>query len=446
MKLPLDVFPHQALNNSILTPILIGLGLMVLFNEGFGWVLAGYLVPGYMAVILLSFPVSALVITMEAIITHILVKGISDFFSSTFTWSRFFGRERFLLYVVVSVIVRLIMEVLVFPGIDPLLIHLGIKALHDQFFSIGLVLVPLLANSFWKIGLSRGLIEKGVLIGLTYLILTKLIIPYTNLDLGTFSLTYEHLALKFTVSPKVYILLLTGAIISAAFNIIFGWDFNGIMIPTLMAIALFTPVKYLSTFVEATLAVLVFNILQHLPLINKITLERGRMLFVVFLITFTIKWVFAANFPSYPGLKATDFFGFGYVLPALIATKIIQKHGFLKILLPIMITSVTVFVVGSTIGYALNTLHEGNKQAFSPVSEQTTYHSKSMIQTLITSQVYVSPWPTLVPQTIDMDLRKNIATTLANIIDSMPKDITCKGIKEIFNNETLLYTLFGTVS
>jgi hypothetical protein len=41
-----------------------------------------------------------------------------------------------------------------------------------EFYSIGLVLVPLTANLLWKPGALRGLAQLSVVTGLTYVVLT----------------------------------------------------------------------------------------------------------------------------------------------------------------------------------------------------------------------------------------------------------------------------------
>jgi len=426
---PLNIFPHQALDNSIITPILIGLIVLLGFNEFLGWVFAGYIVPGYMAVILLTFPESAMAILIEAVITHILVVTISDVMAGWRTWSRFFGRERFLLYVLVSILVRLLMEGLVFPRTSGVMVYiLGINP-HDQFFSIGLVLMPLLANSFWKTGLSRGIFEKGIVILITYLIIAKLLVPYTNLNLSSFRLTYENLAMDFTAAPKVYIILLVGAVIAAAFNITFGWDFNGIMVPTLMAIALFTPVKFMSTLVEAMLAALLFAGIRRIPVLKNLTLERGRMITTVFFITFVMKWGFASVFPSYPGMRASDFFGFGYVLPALIATKILQRHGFFQVLVPIAMTSGTIFLAGSLLGFAFHVAEQMPPERTGPVVRTVIPEPASFWKSIMMSQAYIVPWPRIRNMNEDrQSLIDTRAKILAGRLMDLPTRMSCEQV------------------
>ena len=347
---PLAIFPQQALDNSILTPVLVGLVVLLLFTEFFGWVFVGYVVPGYLAVVFISFPESGLAIIIEAIITYNLAWLISDYLSKYGMWARFFGRERFLLFVYVSVVVRLIMEAIVFPQINyPLGALLGLSV-KGELFSLGLVLVTLLANAFWKTGLFKGLLQTGTITLLTYLFITFVLLPYTNLNLSKFELTYENLALDFTSAPKLYIILLTGAFLASHFNVRYGWDFNGIMVPALLAIAVFMPLKVVATFGEALVAAIVFVGLTALPGIKKLNFGGGRKVTAIFVLSYCMKWLLASFFPTYPGMQVTDLFGFGYVLPSLLAVNSVTKRLF-----PALNTALDAGVVGSLFGFMLQT-------------------------------------------------------------------------------------------
>ncbi len=344
-----SLFPEQALDASIITPVLIGLLLLFLATEFFGWVFVGYVVPGYLAAVFLTFPESGLAIVIESILTYIIVIGISEGGAKARLWARFFGRERFLLFVYVSVVVRLIMEAVVFARLTVFIQSVTGLSLSNQFFSIGLVLVPLLANSFFKIGLARGLLQSGLITLLTYAVLTYMLIPYTNLNLSKFELTYENLVLDFTASPKLYIILLTGALLASSYNLRYGWDYNGIMMPALLAIAFFMPAKVLSTCGEAIIVAFVFYLLTKLPLIKDLNFGGGRKIVAVFFVGYVLKWILASYFPAIPTMSVTDFFGFGYLLPSLIGVKILQKRSAFQVLLPTLNAAVYSIILGSLI-------------------------------------------------------------------------------------------------
>ena len=106
----------------------------------------------------------------------------------------------------------------------------------------------------------RGAIQNGVPTLLVYLLLRFVFVPYTNLSLAGFELATENIAASFLASPKAYILLVTGAVLAAAANVRYGWDFNGILVPALLALVVIEPVKFVATFVDVTGIVLYFSI------------------------------------------------------------------------------------------------------------------------------------------------------------------------------------------
>src|ERR1700722_5125693 len=107
----LHLFPKSGFDQSTTTPVLIGVLLSWIFTEWFGWVFAGLVVPGYLAAVFLLDPRAPFI-------------GV-------------FGRERFFLVVLSSILVRLAVEGAILPRLLP----------HATWaFSIGLVVVPLAAN------------------------------------------------------------------------------------------------------------------------------------------------------------------------------------------------------------------------------------------------------------------------------------------------------------
>jgi len=390
---PIALFPEQALDNSILTPVLIGLFFLLLFTEFFGWVFVGYVVPGYLAVVFVSFPESGIAIIIEAILTYNIAYLISDYFSKYGLWARFFGRERFLLFVYVSVVVRLVMEAVVFPKINYSLGELLGLGVQEEFFSIGLVLVPLLANSFWKTGLFKGLMQTGTITLLTFLFLYFVLLPYTNLNVSKFELTYENLALDFTSAPKLYIILLTGAFLASQFNVRYGWDFNGIMVPALLAIAIFMPLKVVATFGESLGTAIAFVALTSLPVIKKLNFGGGRKVTAIFVLSYIMKWFLAVFFPAFPGMQVTDLFGFGYVLPSLLAVKIVAKRSSPKVLFPAFNTALDAVIVGSLIGFVLQmgqTLWLENVPRMETATEiSRTAEEGALFRDLLLSKAYV---------------------------------------------------------
>jgi hypothetical protein len=340
----LHIFPTAGFDRSTTTPILFGVLISWLFCEAFGWVFAGLVVPGYLAAVFVLDPRAGMMDVGEAILTYGLARFLGEHFARTGLTSRVFGRERFLLVVISSILVRLVVEGAILPRFAP---HAA-----GAFFSIGLVVVPLAANACWKTGLARGIIQNGVPTLLVFLLLRYVLVPYTNLSLAGFELATEDVAATFLASPKAYILLITGAVLAAASNVLDGWDFNGILVPALLALVVIEPVKFAATFVEALVLVLVVAILMRTTRLGRWNVEGPRKLVLFFTIDYVLRFAFAAILGrQMTGFDVVGLMGFGYLLPTLLAVKIAQKGNAALVILPTVQVSVGAFVLGTLIGF-----------------------------------------------------------------------------------------------
>ncbi len=353
----LEVLPPHGIDQTIHVAILIGLVLALAFTETFGWVFSGLVVPGYLASLIVIEPASAAAVTIEAVLTFVCARVISQVASRTGAWSLFFGRERFLLIIFVSIAVRQASELWLLPELASVIDERWgtTYAYSRTLSSIGLVLVPLTANAFWKVGLARGVIQVGVPTALTYAALVLVLLPHTNLSFSQLELSYENVALDFLSSPKAYILLLTGALLGSWCNLRYGWDFAGILIPALLGLAWVAPLRVVTTMAEALLLVLVVRAVVQLPVIRTINLEGPRKVVLVFGASFFLKWLvgwFAG--PTVAGMPVTELFGFGYLLSSLIAVKILQKDAVGRVAVPAVVVGIVGLVSGSLVGYALD--------------------------------------------------------------------------------------------
>lgn len=68
----LAIFPPHGLDQTIHVAVLLGVLLMLLFTEWFGWVSTGLVVPGYLASVLVIDPAAAAAIVMEGTATYAL--------------------------------------------------------------------------------------------------------------------------------------------------------------------------------------------------------------------------------------------------------------------------------------------------------------------------------------------------------------------------------------
>ena len=107
---PLRIFPEESLATSVSTTVWVGVWIIAFFNLRLGWTASGFIVPGYLVPLLIIKPVSVVVILIEAILTYLIVYLLSEVGHRRKPWCSFFGRDRFFALVIVSVLVRVIMD------------------------------------------------------------------------------------------------------------------------------------------------------------------------------------------------------------------------------------------------------------------------------------------------------------------------------------------------
>jgi gamma-polyglutamate biosynthesis protein CapC len=353
----LTLFPAYSLDTSILVAVLVGVLILALLTETLGWVFVGLVVPGYLASVFVIHPEAGCTVVAESLLTYAVALAFSSGLSRTGAWSEFFGRDRFFVVVLASVLVRAVSETWLLPVFGHWMDErYGTSFIVDRsLHSIGLVLVPLTANAFWKLKLRRGLWQVGVPVALTYVLLRFVLLPATNLSFSSLELMYEDVAQDFLSSPKAYIILLTTAFLAARFNLKYGWDFNGILVPALLALTWLEPLKLVATLAEVLLLVVAARAVLSLPGLRTLNMEGPRKTVLVFCLGFLVKWTIGwAMGGRIPGLKVTDLFGFGYLVPTLLAVKMLQKQVVARVLLPTLHTSLAGFLVGSLAGFGLS--------------------------------------------------------------------------------------------
>jgi len=233
----LPIFPSDSAAITISTTVWVGVVIAVICNLRMGWSLSALVVPGYIVPLLISRPATAVVIFLEAIVTYLVARLISDGLNRAPYWSSFFGRDRFFVIVVVSVLVRATFDGWLLPHTG----HYVVEELgwnfdyRNELQSFGLIVVALIANYFWKPGLKRGLLPIAVCVAITWGAVL-LLGAVTNLRLGNFHLIYEDISTSLLASPKSYVILITTAFIASWINLRYAWDFNGILIPALMSL------------------------------------------------------------------------------------------------------------------------------------------------------------------------------------------------------------------
>ncbi len=353
-------FPASGFDQSATTPVLLGVIISWLFTETFGWVFAGLVVPGYLAALFVIHPRSGAIDVAEAILTYGIARLLGEHLARTGLTSRVFGRERFLLVLLVSVAVRLGVEAVALPRMF---------GYARWAFSTGLVVVPLAANACWKTGLRRGLVQNGVPTVIVYLLLRYVLLPNTNLSLAGFHLATENVAASFLASPRAYLVLLTGASLAAIANVRYGWDYNGILIPALLALVVWNPQRLAATVLEVLVLLAVVAVLSRTTALGRWNIEGPRRPTLFFALDYALRFTFAASIGRrLPGADVVDLMGFGYLVPTLLAVKISQRGIAQLVLLPTLTVAGATVVLSTLLGFAAQKLDDPDPLAREPVT------------------------------------------------------------------------------
>ncbi|QDT12145.1 poly-gamma-glutamate biosynthesis protein PgsC/CapC [Planctomycetes bacterium K23_9] len=353
MNLPL--FPFDATAITVTTTVWVGVFVSVFFNLRLGWTLSGLVIPGYLVPLLITRPITGGVIVLEAALTYFLVVLLSEGPRRAAYWSSLFGRDRFFVILLVSVIVRAVLDGFVLPAVGRIAVEdYGINFdYRNNLHSFGLIVVALIANYFWKPGMMRGLPPLATCVVITYIVIQWVLVPYTNFNIGTFHLLYDDLTTSLMASPKAYIIVLTTAYVASWMNLRYAWDFNGILIPALLGLLWHDPSKILISGVECILLCVVGTYLMRLSVFRKMTIQGSRKILFFFTICFVYRLLMChllARF--YPTFNPTDAFGFGYLLSTLMAIKINDKQKAVAMLFGTAKVSMLGAVIGSFIGFA----------------------------------------------------------------------------------------------
>ena len=328
------LFPADTYAISVTTCVWLGVLIVAFFNLRFGWTLSGLVVPGFLVPLLLAKPISVAVIAAEAVVTYVSVYLLSERLNRASFWSSFFGRDRFLMLVIASVLVRTFDEVALLPWLGPRLndwLHIQVDFRND-LHSYGLIVVSLIANYFWKPGIRRGSIELATVLGLTYLVVRFVLLRYTNFNLGDLHTMYDDVSTSILASPKAYIVILTSCFVASWLNLKYSWDYNGILVPALLALLWHDPFKIVISVCEAAYIYFAAALVLQLPVFRKTTMEGGRRMVLFFTVCFLHRLLLCHALAWWaPDVQATDFFGFGYLLSTLMAIKAHQKKMTVKL-------------------------------------------------------------------------------------------------------------------
>ncbi|WP_373186815.1 poly-gamma-glutamate biosynthesis protein PgsC/CapC [Halopseudomonas sp.] len=355
--LPLNIFPEGSLASSVITTVWVGVAVVAFFNLRFGWSLAGLVVPGYLVPLLLIKPWSVAVIIGEGIVTYMLVYAVSTLGGRYLGLADFFGRDRFFALVLTSIVVRVIFDAYWLPDIGVWMnASFGLEFDYaNNLHSFGLIIVALIANNFWKPGLARGCFWLLATLAITFVLVRFGLMELTNFSVSNLNYLYEDVASSILASPKAYIILLTTAFIASRMNLHYAWEFNGILVPSLLALQWYQPTKLLVTFAEVGVILVAVHLLLKLRFFSNVNLSGARKLFFFFTVGFVYKLLLGYGFEVFaPWTKVTDFFAFGYLISTLLALKIHDKDIGIRVTRATLQTSLVAVVLASFIGFALS--------------------------------------------------------------------------------------------
>ncbi|HIP38110.1 MAG TPA: hypothetical protein EYG88_01760 [Desulfocapsa sulfexigens] len=355
----LPLFPAHGLAISVVTTVWVGVWVACFFNLRLGWVLSGLVVPGYLVPLLLVKPWAAGITILEAVVTYACVWFYSTYLAGKGHWTDFFGRDRFFALLVVSVLVRLFFDTVFFPAVGEYLNQLLSISFdyRNNLESYGLIVVALTANMFWKPGLRKGLVSVFVTVSITYLIVRYGLMAYTNFSVGNLAYMYDDLATSMLASPKAYIILLSTAALASRMNRYYGWEFSGILIPSLIALQWYRPWKLLITFGETLFILVLASLILRLTVFQRTTMEGARKMLLFFNISFVLKLIMGHLWLAYfPGYQVSDFYGFGYMLTTLLAIKMHDKEIPVIMVRASLQTSLVSVAGASIIGFCLTLL------------------------------------------------------------------------------------------
>jgi len=302
---------------------------------------------------------SAVVIIFEGVVTYLIVLYLFEYLSMTGIWSPAFGRDRFFALLVFSVIIRIIFDGFLLPAFGEYInqkFSLNFDY-RNHLHSFGLIIVALIANQFWKPGVFRGIMPLGVMIGVTYIIVRYGLIEFTNFSISNLGYLYEDIASSMIASPKAYIILLTTAFLASHMNLNYGWEYSGILIPSLIALLWYQPAKIGVTIAETTVILITASVLLKLPMLKNTTIEGARKILLFFNISYFYKFILA-YFILYiaPDNRITDYYGFGYLLSSLLAIKMHDKEIFARVVRVTIQTSLYAIVISCLLGFGLTLL------------------------------------------------------------------------------------------
>jgi hypothetical protein len=338
------IFAPWSQDITILTCVLVGVIVVWALQETLGWNFSGLVVPGYLSSVFLVDPQAGAFIVAEVALTTLIVQSLADRIPLWFPWSPLFGRDRFLVFLLVAAGVRIALE----AGGAAFALSLGGAPLGEGMHTIGLVIVPLAANSLWRLGWAYGVGRLAIQAALTWAALRFVAIPLTNLSLEGFLLAFEDLERSFVSSSRATLILLVGAWFGSRANARWGWDFGGIIVPGLLALCWLDPARLVATLVESAVLFGMMSLLLRTPLAARLNLTGDRPIVLLFVFAYALRWALGWILPEW-----ADYGGFGYMLTAILAGAAVRRADLVRTLTSVVVVSGTAFAAAMGLSFGL---------------------------------------------------------------------------------------------
>lgn len=348
--------PQGGLAVSVASTVWVGAVIVCILNLRLGWSLAGLVIPGFLAPLIIMKPIVAVIDIAQGIIAYLIVKYITDFGVRIKKWDSFFGRERFFALIISSVFVRLIFDGLIFKYLGHFLQNKYNYQFdyQDNLNSYGLIVVALIANQFWKEGIAKQIIPFLITITLTCLAVRYGLMEFTNFKLSQIDALYANIDEIFASTPKVYIIILITTLIASRMSLKYGWDYGGILIAALIALQWYSPMRIVMTMCEALIIYGVCSCLLKTKYFEQRNVVHARKVLLFFNIAFLYRILlgdFVMNF--LPEQRVIEYYGFGYLLSTLIALKMHENDSSIRVGAMVLYTSLVGFISGSLIAFCL---------------------------------------------------------------------------------------------
>ncbi len=349
-------FPEGGLAISIASTVWVGVLVVCFFNLRLGWSLSGFVIPGFLAPLFITHPLVGAINIVEGIITYLIAQKLSELGAKLKQWNSFFGRDRFLVIIISSIIIKLLFDGFLF-GIWNNFLQIHYNYQFDYALNInsyGLIVVALIANQLWEEGVRKEIVPLLVTILITYLIVRYGLMEFSNFRMSQINSLYVSMAEIFPASGKVYIILIVTVLISSHMGIKYGWDYGGIITSGLLALQWFSPFRVGMTLIEAFVIYVVCSLLLKTDFLQRRNVVKARKILLFFNVGFLYKLLLGdAVMSFFPEERILEFYGFGYMLSTLLALKMHDNNSSLKLIMMILHTSFSGFLGGSLIALSL---------------------------------------------------------------------------------------------